>query len=78
MTYASSHLRARVFSVGLALSRIFYISGFILMAFIGDLIPIHIIAIGMAGLVIVAGLMNSFLLLKGKHQDKSKVEMHSL
>ncbi len=78
MTYASSHLRARVFSVGLALSRIFYISGFILMAFIGDLIPIHVIAIGMAGLVIVAGLMNSLLLLKGKHQDKSKVEMHSL
>ncbi|MDG0913408.1 hypothetical protein [Bacillus cereus] len=48
------------------------------MAFIGDLIPIHVIAIGMAGLVIVAGLVNSLLLLKGKHQDKSKVEIHSL
>ncbi|MEH7776931.1 MFS transporter, partial [Bacillus altitudinis] len=78
MTYASSHLRARVFSAGLALSRIFYISGFIIMAFIGDLIPIHVIAMCMAGLVILAGLMNNLLLLKEKQQDESKREMHSL
>lgn len=66
------------FSAGLALSRIFYISGFIIMAFIGDLIPIHVIAMCMAGLVILAGLMNNLLLLKEKQQDESKREMHSL
>jgi MFS transporter, DHA3 family, macrolide efflux protein len=77
MTYVDNNLRARVFAAGLALSRTFYIFGFILMAFIGDKIPVNLIALGMGSFVILAGLINNYLLIR-KHNNNKEAKSQAL
>lgn|GEM_PF-1726056 len=58
MTYSQAETRGRIFAVSLALSRLLYLGGFLLVAVIGDIVPISVIALGLAAFLLIAAILN--------------------
>ncbi|WP_126428326.1 MFS transporter [Brevibacillus marinus] len=64
MTCAKPEVQGRVFASSLALSRLFYLGGFLLMALIGNALSVTAIAWGMGGFLLLAALLHHILAAK--------------
>ncbi|UFJ43180.1 MFS transporter [Brevibacillus humidisoli] len=64
MTYAKPEVQGRIFASSLALSRSFYLGGFMLMAIIGNELSVSTIAWCMGGFLLFASLLHHLLSVK--------------
>lgn len=60
MTNAKPELQGRVFASAVALSRLFYLGGFLLLAFIGNALSVDVLAWCMGGFLLLASICHYF------------------